>query len=550
MLTNPTCILNIAGAIITKNELDVDVEIIMNTSFEPDTFTLFLYNVDDTFRRNIKKGNVTNIQLGYETGFRSSIITGIITKINNEDDYESTVLVVEGIDEVIYKLKKTDINKSFNTPNDVINIIRELCILSGVILSPQTVLSGVILENYTIENTSAYDAISNLTNRIGYNATAKNSYLYITDNVSISGISTVISEQTGYSMTIASGLSQDGKHELSGYDFMGSGLPSLIPLRLVLVAMAESRIFGSYLVETVIHRYNSKTGYISKGVLIESNSMKENVKTVQYPTSKSLATVIGDKINKTFNNGRSIDTGEVEQSFTDERLITSRIGIDKTKIKSITTPSIEAEIGINKTFLIKKPLSSIFAGNGFGLITPVYFGMRPIVGFNRYDFQDANILNFLWKKGWTIPLHDKGDYMLHHINHSKYVMKEDGSEIKQIKSLKIQIGDNGLTAAKPTKGTDKTYLIEFDDGAKISYDPATKIWLINPCSGGKVKLAGGGIAVARLGDDVLIDTALKTYINTHQHPSAAPGPPTPPVIPFTGILTGQINEGSGSVEVD
>ena len=540
----------IAGATINPSYLDCDILIEMSTSLEPDTFQVKIYNIDSLTQIVITKGALVNISIGYTSGLVGNLITGIITDISNEDTQVETVMVLQGIDQVIYALKQKDVHISINTPTDVINIIRQVCLSAGVLLN--ATLSGIILPNYTVENKTAYDVVKELAKRIGWNATAKNSQLIVSPTVNSGLIVSALTDDIDVRLTKIQGLKQNNKATISGYNFYGIGIPTLMPTKLVTVSKITDQIFGSYIVESVYHKYNSKTGYIVAGTLIEPSTSISDVNAYRYPTKKNLASILQEAITNTVDKKPTIDTGNVEQVYDSERLLTAKFGLDSAKNKSIVTPSIEADVGVNNVFTIKKPICSPFAGDGYGMIVPVYQNQRAILGFNRLDLQDVNILGFLWKKGWTIPEHDAGEFLIHTKNHGKFSMKENGSNTLQAKSVKIQVGSNGLTISKPSATDDGKLLITFDDGSELSYKNGDG-WKLNTSgnvviNGSAIKLGTNAtLGVARLNDqttcDATTDPTFEVWRIAFNTISAGFGLP-----PFPASRTGKVSNASNKVK--
>jgi len=516
MLNNPFYRIIISGAFITDLTLDSDIIINMNTSFEPDSFEVKIYNVDLLTKRLINKGNIISITLGYKTGLFSNIITGIITNISNEDTQSEDVLVINGIDRVIYVLKNKTVNLSINTPNDVVNIIRQIAISAGVPLSPMSIPSGVILQNYTIEGESAYDAIKDLIDRIKYNVTAKNSFLIVTSGLIATSVAALITDDLGYNIRKSDGILQNGENSASGYTIYGAGIPTLIPFSLVNILSLSNAITGIYVVETVIHNYNSKSGYTCTGIVVEQNVSVEDINAIQYPTVKTLSSQISKKINDSILKKRALTTGIINSIDSENRLITAKIGVNFEKIKSIVIPSIEGEIGENNVLVIKKPTSSVFAGDGFGVIVPIYEDMRAVLGFNRFDAQDINVLGFLWKKGWIIPEHDEGEYLIHMKEHSKISMKEDGHGILQFKGLKIEI-DEALTEAKTIATDDGKFTIIVGDysitldGSDITLTDGTRIIKLTDST---IDIENGSGKINMTSSSIVIEHGSKITINS------------------------------------
>lgn len=490
----------IGTATISRDNFDCDIKVIMNSSKEPDILTVKIYNITAVLQTFIQTGLPITIIMGYSNGVVGNIITGIVTRVYSDIIRGEEVLVIEGIDKTIHDLKRTVINLSINVPTEISAIAAQVASSAGVgIFATPT---GVTIDNYTAENQRAFDVIVDLANRIGYNVTAKNSILYFSPQLSIGTTIAVITDEFGFRFSKVSGSTYDSENSGTGFNFEGSGIPTLLPLRLVNLSILneDQGIIGTYMIETIEHSYDSEFGYMCRGNIIEPAAALPEVKTVQMPTVKSIASEIYSLIEAFFTRKSTLETGIIDSVETALRLVTCGIGIDPAKNKGSVVPSIEAIIE-KYAFLNRKPLVSPFAGDGYGLVVPVYAGMRPVIGHNKYSKQDANIMGFLWKSGWTIPDHDEGDYMLHHLNHSKEVHKEDGSKVVQVKSLKIQVGNNGLTVTKPTKGTDDTLLIEFDDGSKLEFDGSK--WVVNTTgsveigsSASSVKLAGGGHKLA------------------------------------------------------
>lgn len=564
----PTYTVNINGAIITNDVLDCDINVLMNTSFEPDSFTIKLYNVDQLVNIFIVRGSLVTITVGYQSGIVSNLLTGIITNITYEIVNDETVTIIEGIDYIIYNLKQTEINLTLNVPTDIVEIIRQICFKCGVTLNILSIPSGIILPNYTISNTNGFDEIKKLNKRLNYVITSKSSLLYISKLANSGVTCAYITDQIGFKLSKMESVGLDGNGKVNGYNFYGAGIPTLLPTRLVTVAFTEDGIFGNYLIENVKHTYNCKTGYVCSGSFIDPFATVNSINNVGNSTVKTLAAQIGEKIKSYCENLPSIDTGILEQGFSNQRTLTAKYGMNNEKNKTLVNPSVEANIGENNVFLVKKPVASSFAGNGFGLITPFYPDMRPVIAFNRFDKQDANILGFLWKKGWVIPQHDDGDIMIHHKNHSKFVMKEDGHSNLQFKGLKIEIGSNGLTNSKPTKTDDGKYIITFDDGSELSYKNGTG-WLLK--TSGNIVIDGSSIKLgesaskgtARLDDGTIsnatTDSAFWIWLNGLYVALTAWVPTIDPMDvtlkaaitalgAFPTSLTGKINQASSKVK--
>lgn len=566
LLIQPRYRITIAGAPITPEILDCNIEITMDSAFEADTFMIDIFNVDQIIQTFINEGALVIIELGYNAIF-IPIITGIITKTYNKDSQSESIIAIEGIDRVIFQLKSTIINLTINNPRDIIDIIKDICIRSGVVLNPATPPSNIRLDNYSISEESAFNAIRKLVDRLKYNVTAKSNILYVTPTISTNDVAAAITDELGFRLTKTGGVSQDDRNKSKGYNFFGAGLPVLTPMKIVTVALTEQRITGNFIIETIVHKYNSKTGYKCIGTLIEPSAVKNDSSIVQYSTTKTISSLLNDKMDNFFKKKIAIQSAEVEEFFTDNRNLNAKIGFNEDFVKGSVVPSVEAILGDKNVQLIKKPLVSSFAGNGFGLLVPVYKDMRAIVGSNNYDLQDSNIIGFLFKKTDTIPAHDAGDYMLHHKNHSKYVMKESGDEIKQIKSLKIEIGDSFLTINNPSSTSNGDLEITFSNGDKL-----TRIgteWIIDSSS---IKIGDGASkGAARLDDQTIINnttdptwiawlnallTALKTI------------PPVAPTdgglvaftayttaialatTPIPSSLTGKINQASSKVKIE
>jgi len=488
----------IGAAVITRDVLDVAIDVVMNTSSEPDLLKITIYNIDTIIQSFVFKGAVISVSMGYSNGVMGQVITAVVTKhyydfVNGEE-----VAVIEAIDKTVYDLKETRINLSLNTVTDIADIVNRICLLSGVacVVSP----TGVSLETYTVEDTSAFEVLIDLAERIGYNVTAKGSLLYFSPRISSNIIGAVITDDMGFKFREVVGSSYDGSQEARGYYFEGSGLPTILPARLINLALPSRNVVGSFLVESVVHRYTPDESYTCVGNLVEPDATIAQVASIQFPTEKTIAKSVRSLVDSRINAKREIEVGEVDQAISAERVATAAIGIDPTAIQGTVIPSIEATIK-KDSFVNRKPISSIFAGDGFGLVSPIYEGARPLIAFPRGDSQDAVLLSFLWRRGWVIPEHDDGDYMLHHINHSKEVHKEDGHLIQQVKGLRIQIGNAGLTVSKPTATGDGELSVEFDDGSSLVYTASG--WVLNASS---IKLGSGAtLGGARLTDPTLSD---------------------------------------------
>jgi hypothetical protein len=511
--------------IITNEILNADIDVQMDTDFEGDKIIIKIYNIGDIEDLFLKQGDPVEVTLGYDT-FDSHIITGIISSIYNDDDLGETVRIIEAIDESIWNLKHTPVNLSINVPTDVIEIIRQIASQAGVVLSLDSIPSGVILQDYTVNKKIAYNEIDELAKRIKYSVSAKKNRLFVTQNLISALVSIPIDDNIGLKLTPIE--TRINEKNVKGFHFHGSGNPSLIPLSNVSVAIIEEGIFGNFIVESVEHMYSSDKGYVSSGVLIDANSNEENVNLIQLQTYKSIANTILKRIEEKIKTINTIEFGDIESIKTLERLFTVLVGFEELDNQSIINRSIETKVGNNNVFLNNKPGSSIFAGNGYGVIVPVYSGNRAILTHNNKDSQDVNIIGYLWKKGDAIPDHDEGEFQIHMKEHSKISLKEDGHGIIETKGLKITAGS--LSESKPVKTSDNKILLEAND-----------IFLGD----------GATLGAARLNDAVLLDAGLLSWLNGHIHPTTAPGAPTGPPTPgHTGTDAGTIKEASSKTKIE
>jgi phage baseplate assembly protein V len=90
----------------------------------------------------------------------------------------------------------------------------------------------------------------------------------------------------------------------------------------------------------------------------------------------------------------------------------------------------------------------------------------------------------------------------------------------------------------PTATSEKIRRWNFADGGLVEYDRTTHVLRVSIPDGGKLELAGNAEPIA-LGDKTKAEfdkiktelDALKQSLNTHTHPTAAPGSPTGPGTP-------------------
>jgi len=483
----PKYSINIEGAIFNESLFTAEIEIDMNCSFEADMFKVIIYNVDQITQRRIVEGASITITLGFKAGYNSKIITGIITKVNRK--YENSDLITEiiGIDLSISRLKTAPINLSIANPTDVIDIIRNIASQAGVTLSVDSIPSGIILDSYSVNNKKAYYEIKELAKLLKYNATTKLSQLYVTSSITSTVTVGAITDFDGFTFYKISGINQDDETDVLGYRFEGNGMPTVIPMKTITLAVVDQKVFGLFVVESVKHIYDDK-GYRCEGTLIEVKQESETINIISSDI-KALSAILADKINDYIMNKPTIDTGIVKKLISETRLLTAKIGINEEETQSIVNKSIEAPIGSEEVFVNEKPIMSPFAGDGYGMIIPTYQNNRCILIFNRYNTQDINIIGYIWEKEWTIPEHDEGEFLIHHVNHSQFSMKEDGHGILSLKGLKIELNnlspnktisiDDGKISIKTGnflfEGDDSEFVIQFASGVYIEYDGADLI---------------------------------------------------------------------------
>jgi hypothetical protein len=484
----PKYSININGAIFNENLFTAKIEIDMNCSIEADMFKVIIYNVDQFTQSRIVEGATITITLGFKAGFNSKIITGIITKVNRGYEDQDLATEIIGIDLSISNLKTTPINLSIANPTDIIEVIRNIASEAGVKLSVDSVLSGIILNSYSVNNKKAFYVIKDLAKILKYNVTTKLSQLYVTRSIISTLTIGTITDFDGFTFYKISGINQDDETDVLGYKFEGNGIPLMTPMKTVTLAIIEQNIFGLFVIESVKHIYDEK-GYRCEGTLIEIKQESETINIISSDI-KSLSAILANKINDFIFNKPTADTGIVKSLISDTRKLTAKIGINEEDTQSIVNKSTDAPIGNEEVFVNEKPIMSPFAGDGYGQIIPTYQNNRCVLLFNRYDNQDINIIGYLWEKDWTIPEHDEGEYLIHHVNHSKFSMKEDGHGIMQFKGLKIEI-NTSLTEAK-TVPTSNGYLIIDIGGIEMIKYNGSDLILEN---GSKITINSSGVDV-------------------------------------------------------
>lgn len=175
------------------------------------------------------------------------------------------------------------------------------------------------------------------------------------------------------------------------------------------------------------------------------------------------------------------------------------------------SPSVDQEITDDpRSDLEMRPVSSIFAFDKVGLVTPVYPGMRALLAHNGQAVSDAIVAGWVWptKPAMTPPPNKDGDWWLAlptGIDPSSKrptgkgvndLIDEHGNRVITTKSARIVVGTSALddVGTRPAVGADDELIIEHSSGTRITLDK----------NGGLTIQAKSAIAVSTNGNDITL----------------------------------------------
>lgn len=310
--------------------------------------------------------------------------------------------------------------------------------------------------------------------------------------------------------------------DVNGFNFTIVGDASVRPMQIVLPLVQDHAAAGIFRIHSVSHRY-STAGYICVGRAVQGSFDTEpddaNAAAAT-PSGRQIVTGLAKRFEKAAAARPVIETGLVQQLSKGQ---TQRAQVHyHQRFKSGTAqPSIAADVERdNQRVAGNVPIVSPFAWHKCGLSTPVYPGMKVIMGHNLGKAEDPVALGSIWSDTpkYTQPPADPGDWWLclpvdpapsgadglgppaDSTKATNDLTAKSGERVIETKGLKIRVGAGNLgnIGVRPSPADADTFVIEHSSGTtitiatdgKVTVDASDMELTGNMTVGGNVTVSG------------------------------------------------------------
>jgi hypothetical protein len=307
--------------------------------------------------------------------------------------------------------------------------------------------------------------------------------------------------------------SADGAKVRSGLELTVLGHPGLRAGQVVTLTGLDKVPAGPLRIGRVTHTYGSATGYVC------SLSVTAIAPGKRARTTGGVQGVV-DRLQDASNRGRAdhpaIDVGQATayQPGKDQKHLAD-LHYGQSPPPGVVAPSVASPVD-DDVELHSKPISSPFAFDKVGLITPVYPGMRAVLAHNRGLVNDAVVAGWLWSERprHAPPPNEPGDWWLALPTElgpnglpvgkgANDLIDATGRRAVQVRALHVLVGGPALPSVgtRPAAPADDTVLIEHHSGTtiQVTSDGAVEITTKNKAiklTNGQVTLALDGASVA------------------------------------------------------
>jgi hypothetical protein len=306
-----------------------------------------------------------------------------------------------------------------------------------------------------------------------------------------------------------------------GFTFAIAGDPKLRPGQQVSAAIDgfDTASGGEFRIHTLRHKFSVTEGYVCTGRAVKvaagsDPNAQRRQRTALQPSADSIVDGISQISIAQRRQRPSIEIGSVQKytpgSGGDHKHSTTLFYgqvYERTEIQ----PSFNAEVQNTETQRFPdKPLVSAFAWRKCGLVTPVYPGMKAVLGHNLNLEDDALVTGFMWsaQPAFDPPQNQAGDWWLclpidfdssqpptDSTKAANDLTGNDGQRVIEVKGLKITVGADKLrnVGERPQAGDADEFLIEHKKARiHISADGGIDIMADSEGNKGKISIASGG----------------------------------------------------------
>ena len=300
----------------------------------------------------------------------------------------------------------------------------------------------------------------------------------------------------------------------TGLEVVVLGHPELRVGQVVTVTGLDHVPAGPLRISRVTHTYGTTSGYTCSLVLTAVAAGKRARVTggVQGVVDR-----VQDVIERSHTDHPAIDVGQVEsyQPGKDGKHLAD-LDYGQNPASNVVAPSVASPVE-DEVKLHSKPVASPFAFHKVGLVTPVYPGMRAVLGHNRGSVNDAVVAGWLWSEHprHEPPANEPGDYWLalpteldgdglptgtgvNDLTDAK------GRRVVQARALHVLVGGPKLpeVGVRPSVPDDDTLTIEHHSGTKITISSAGEVTITTDNQ--KLSLTNGQVSLTLDGAKVAV----------------------------------------------
>lgn len=478
------------------------------------------------------------VKLGYFDGDLGPVLEGTIDSVRAVVEGNKLVTIVKGLEIATHALQHTPFASTFDQEVAVDEAIRTF--LRGLTLRSSEVsrtpelqgLSGT-LRNKVIRGENVLVALDQVAHYAGAELLVVDKKIWVGNPIrddSYTPEAFSPDSNLGTFEPFASEIPAEADRNVlqrlaasdaSGFTFVVAGDPKLRPGQRVSAALTgfDRMAGGEFRIHSLRHKYSLTDGYVCRGRAVRigaaaDDSAPRRESTAALPTAASLVNGIGELVTAQRRQRPTIEVAKV-QTYTAgsgaQHAHSATLYFGQSYERTETQPSIHAPVATNADQRFPdKPMVAVFAWHKCGLVTPVYPGMKAVLGHNLNLEDDALVVGFLWSEQPAIapPQNQPGDWWLclpidfdtsqppaDDTKAANDLTANDGKRVIEVKGLKITVGAErlGNVGARPAAGADDEFLIEHKKARiHVAADGSIVIVADSQADKGKVSIAASG----------------------------------------------------------
>ena len=277
--------------------------------------------------------------------------------------------------------------------------------------------------------------------------------------------------------------------KMIGFNFTVLGDPSMRPAQKVLVKNIkgyDAAANPEFRIRNVEHRYSSTTGYTCVGVATKRLADGAQAQAIDAAAERSAGSAARDVNQSIKSQGFDNPVLEIVSLKKAADGYQADVFYGQAVPSGETQPSFNVAVKQDAEHIYEaRPIASAFAWRKCGLVTPVYAGMKALLGHNRALASDGIVTGYLWSKepDFAPPANNIGDWWLClpiDFDASKApqdatkavndLTGNDGLRVLELKGLKITVGAQGLheVGLRPKPGDADVCTIAHASGATVT----------------------------------------------------------------------------------